>query len=1062
MSCRQLDIKISIGFRSMKGLVLFIFLMLSVFSNAQTYPTRQYTVRDGLPGISIQSIYKDSQGLMWIGTNAGLCTYDGNAFKVFKHSEGMTANEIWAIAEDDQGNMWFGSYGQGLYKYDGNVFSRYTKAEGLFSDKVRTLCWSDNFRCLAVGGQGGMSIVRGDSIVSSPPEVFTKESGSMVTGLTDAGEYFYVTTFGNNNPIRYYPDRNEYVLANTENGKYPKQSFSVFISSKSDTVFSDNHFGVSIYQADGQIVQDLSMGQIFSIAEDKRGDLWLASWSYPNRDMVEGIFRYDGETFRNYKAAFGITDLEIWTVFYDEEQDILWIGTLNEGLFMVPFTHIEQFPPSYFNLEQQNINGIYVDSKNFLWIAGINQLIRMDLSNGAYSVIDKHQVLLAVKRFWDITERKTFNNVLTDSVFHLSQQLTPSMIVDLEKNMDFNFQQVRDFSDNSVLFTNCFGIFEYNIQSEKIDFLGPEGATDFFELAGKDTVVFTGRGHTAINTGIKCNYPFFEDSTHSKFNEKDEPHNIIQTKSRGNEVWYASTTSGLWTSEGMSLINHNIADSSINLYQKDVCFDNHDYVFFGSNSGVISIAHYANQKLMVQYRIGNDQGLYGNSIAWLEYDSKGYLWVGTNLGLNCIDLADLYDNGNYSILFFDEEDGYGWQSTQKTVIDKSGNIWIGDFDHLVRLDTKGLLSKDVDVGRIYLKSFEINNVPFDSMERKFSHSENDLIFQFDMHNYRNRNKDLFRHKLLGYDDEWFSWTKERKVVYTNLPPGNYELIIESRNIQTLNEAEPFVFKFRIKRPWWGIWYLQLLSGLLVMSLLLYIFWRNTESKRKKQQAQSEVEKTILELEMQALQAQMNPHFIFNCITGIQYYVHANQMDQVLVYLADFSKVVRGSLENATTPMVSLEKEIEFLKSYLHLEEMRFEDQFDYEFVVTEEELNGVIQLPPMFIQPFVENSIRHGFMRLAEKGHLLIRFEPMGSDVLKCTITDNGIGRKKSAEKKTIKRVGDRLHSGLITESRIKLFNTPGSIEKYKIIYTDLEDQGKASGLKVEIYLPMLPSNYIP
>ena len=207
--------------------------------------------------------------------------------------------------------------------------------------------------------------------------------------------------------------------------------------------------------------------------------------------------------------------------------------------------------------------------------------------------------------------------------------------------------------------------------------------------------------------------------------------------------------------------------------------------------------------------------------------------------------------------------------------------------------------------------------------------------------------------------------------------------------------------------------------------------------------------------MQALQAQMNPHFIFNCVNGIQYYVLANKMDEVLTYLSDFSKVVRESLENATLRTISLEQEIEFLNSYLRLEKMRFPDKFDYTIDCIDMENDGLILIPPMLVQPYAENSIRHGFGQLMRKGHLSIVFEKLGENLLKCTISDNGIGRVQAKIRGGTSPINDRPHSTRITESRIQLFNSPGSPTEYKTGYTDLTEKGNPCGLLVELYLPL-------
>jgi LytS/YehU family sensor histidine kinase len=322
-------------------------------------------------------------------------------------------------------------------------------------------------------------------------------------------------------------------------------------------------------------------------------------------------------------------------------------------------------------------------------------------------------------------------------------------------------------------------------------------------------------------------------------------------------------------------------------------------------------------------------------------------------------------------------------------------------------------------------------------------------------NYRNAGKDRFRYQLKGFDKDWSNWSDGRKAVYTNLPSGNYTLIVEAYNLQSLAKSTPAQFKFRIRNPWWGIWYLNLSLVTLILIAAIGLTRKLISSKKQKQIRKTEIEKKIVQLEMQALQAQMNPHFIFNSINGIQSFVLANKMDEVLAYLGDFSNVVRSSLENATVHMVPLAQEIEFLHSYLRLEQMRFTDKFDYEIKNTNNGDVSSIHLPPMIIQPFAENAIRHGFMKLKEKGFLSIIFEVIENNILKCTVTDNGIGRKMTQVEKSFSE-NDRLHSGKITDARIHLFNSSSEPHKYKIVYVDLKNKNEFCGLKVELYLPKI------
>ena len=1037
---------------------------------SQTYPTRNYTMNDGLPSMSIRCIYKDSRGLFWLGTDAGLCSYDGKSFRIYKSNEGMTASKIWAITEDEDANLWFGSYGDGLYKYDGRHFERYTTKNGMVSNYIRVLVYSQKFHCLIAGAEGGVNTIRENTISASPSEMFTTDKGRTVTGLCETGNFIYVTTYGHQNPIRYYPDQNKFVSVHDTGKHYPIHSFSCFLSSNGDTLFSNQNKGIWLY-GKKEIFKCDTLGQVFSITEDKHRNIWLAAWSYQNMKQKGGIFRYDGRSVQAFKTTFGITDREIWTVYYDPKEDILWVGTINEGLYKVSFSNIVEFTSAYFQ-SAQKINNLYLDSGNSLWISGSHELIKMNTSDQSFTRLDKRPMILAYRQFWNHPLNKKLPPM--GETMKAAKDLNFSELTLFEKQIDFNFNKVTEDTKHSIIFSSELGLFRRDFATGVTNYLGQEGALGEFASMG-DTLIVSVWGPTALNPRYKSsrlkydNSRFFPLKLFTQFTQTGDPHNVTRLVKHDNQYWYTSWVTGLWVSEGMQLTNLNQTDSTINNNLNDICFDESDHVIFGSNHGEICIASYSNRKLKIDYRINSENGLHGNSVFWLVADKNGKLWAGTNRGLNCIDLNELFANNKCIVRFFDEEEGYSGQTAKHAVIDSAGNLWIGAGKNLIKLDTKKLLAHQIERSSVILKEIQINNQPIsnflhaDKLNKwtsvptempKFKQTENDLTFHFDILNYRNSTKDKFRYYLKGYDKTWNNWSENRIAVYTNLPHGKYTFCIESFNSNTNTEALPIVFDFVVRPFWWEIWYVRLLilivwSALIFVALRKYFRIRKTNLQRK-----LEIEKTIATLKMQALQAQMNPHFIFNCINGIQYYVLANKMDQVLSYLSDFSKVIRESLSNANRRMVTLNQEIEFLKSYLHLEQMRFPDKFNYSIQCEKENTISFVQIPPMLVQPFVENAIRHGFSNLMEKGQLSILFQPLSGDVLKCTITDNGVGRKKT-EVKLPNQMEDRLHSGKITETRLNLFNTGELPDKYKIVYTDLNNENGTPGLKVEIYLPM-------
>lgn len=1026
-------------------------------------------MNDGLPGMSIRCIYKDTRGLLWIGTDAGLCSYDGKSFRIYKSKEGMTASKIWAIAEDDDANLWFGSYGDGLYKYDGQHFKQFTKDDGLVSNYVRVLLYSEKYRCLIAGMEGGINTIRGNEITTNPEELFLKE-GCTVTGLCDAGKLIYITTYGGVNPIRYYPDKNKFISLNDSGRHYPNHSFSCFLTSKGDTLFSNQNIGIRLFGKFGVISCD-TLGQVFSNTEDKYGNIWIAAWSYQNMKYEGGLFRYDGKTFHNFKSAFGITDLEIWTVYYDREQDILWVGTINEGLFKIPFNNITCYPPEYFKIDNQTINYLYIDSDSVLWISGSKELIKLK-SDQSFTFLNKRPMILAYRRFWSNPNQMGFPPM--GETMKAAKDLQQSNLKKFEEQTNFNFNKLISDTPSSIIYSSELGLFRYVKKTDETIYLGQEGALGDFTTLG-DTLIIGVWGPTALNPNYHLdrtkydNTKYFPTDLFRRFTNDEDPRNVNRLVKRGRQIWYATMYCGLWMSHGMNLINFNKADSTIGNNLNDVCFDESGHVIFGSNTGEICIATYKNQQLKIDFRINGDNGLVGNSVFWLVADQKGKLWAGTNRGLNCIELNDLYTNGKYTIRFFDEEDGYLGQVSRHAVIDANNQLWVGAGKNLIRIKTKDLLENRTETNTVLLSKLEIKNQPIEQIinsedlskwnphplkKLKLKRTQNDLIFGFDARNYRNPLKDRFRYKLKGYDKNWNEWSENRQAVYTNLPPGDYRLEVESMNVNTGLHSIPLLFEFEVRPYWWEIWYVRLLILGSWIGLMIYVIRKYTELKRTRQQKRLEIEETIVTLELQALQAQMNPHFIFNCVNGIQYYVLANKMDQVLAYLSDFSKVIRESLANANLKTIPLNQEIDFLKSYLRLEQMRFPDKFVYEIRCEQEHSIAFAQIPPMLIQPFIENAIRHGFQNLKEKGNLSVLFQPISNEVLKCTITDNGVGRKNSSQNRP-NLDGDRLHSGQITENRIRLFNTPDSTEKYKIVYSDLFDKDEPCGLKVEIYMPI-------
>ena len=221
------------------------------------------------------------------------------------------------------------------------------------------------------------------------------------------------------------------------------------------------------------------------------------------------------------------------------------------------------------------------------------------------------------------------------------------------------------------------------------------------------------------------------------------------------------------------------------------------------------------------------------------------------------------------------------------------------------------------------------------------------------------------------------------------------------------------------------------------------------------QKQKILEQKATEYNIEALRAQMNPHFIFNSLNSIQNFILKNDDESSSKYLTKFSRLIRMVFENTKNAYIPLERELEALQIYLDLEKLRVNNKFEYEIHIDEKINTDDLLIPSMLIQPFVENSIWHGFIHLEKKGELSISFTQSKNSVL-CEIKDNGIGREKAKNIINNSKRTDHKSSGMnLTEERIKLINSlEDNVVKFDII--DLKNgKGEATGTKVEFYLPL-------
>ncbi|HLP32983.1 MAG TPA: histidine kinase, partial [Bacteroidia bacterium] len=330
----------------------------------------------------------------------------------------------------------------------------------------------------------------------------------------------------------------------------------------------------------------------------------------------------------------------------------------------------------------------------------------------------------------------------------------------------------------------------------------------------------------------------------------------------------------------------------------------------------------------------------------------------------------------------------------------------------------------------------------------FSWNQNNLLISFEGIALRSRGNFMYQYRLIP-NDTGFTLTESGNttVRYNSLAPGDYTFEVVCINEDGV-ASMPASLHFTINLPYWQQWWFYLLVLVTVCAIVYFIFhWRIGFLKRR-----AEIQNQLILSQLTALKAQMNPHFMYNTLNSIQDLIVQHDIKSTNYYLSQFGSLMRKVLDASGSEQILLTEEVEILTLYLNLEKLRFGEQFTFDIRVDEQLDLGMMRIPSIVIQPFVENAIKHGLLHKNGEKKLSIHFS-MKNNSLVCSIYDNGVGRKKAAEIKARARISHRSFATEATQKRLELLNNTRK-NKIHLYITDLEDNGQPAGTCVIIEIP--------
>ncbi len=1017
------------------------------------YFFQKLTTVNGLSSNYIQCIFRDSRGYVWIGTGNGLNRFDGKNIKVYHHDPGnprsLPHESISQITEDQHENLWILT-GSGLCELNTltDQFTSYRHDSGNpGSVGANAIPYVDKRHNLWLGSDKGLQLF---NPVNRNFETFQLASVDSISRNTSQGNAWALVEDKQHN-IWFCGIKGLYKF---DHVRSRMKLFPLPVTSNdpiADLLIDHEGTIWVVYRTTGIAkfnpvngtydfiapypVNRFSLFGKISEWRDHNGIYWLVICT------ENGLFLYDkktGSKARVKNVPGNPNSLAYNTTYwvYTDYENILWIGTI-KGLNILDNAD-QQFHSRHLDYEDSetgkqdnvSIETIYENEGfkmvSFIWFKGIGiydlnwKLVKFFKSIPPSDTgLRARNVFYVYRDFRGIYWLSSSNSLVKYDMIknHFKVFMLPDGIPALAKKAKILREIIPFDSTSFYILTLNRGIYKFDFINEKI-------VQHLIHRDNDKTSLPTNELRACFITGKKS---LLITSIHNGIFVFDPQKNSFET--------YGSNP-----------------DISINEAIKALNFDHSlsgNIIWLNSVNGLVKF-----DLITKKFELFNSRnGLAVDALLSNEVDDHGNVWVAHNAGIS------RFDTTSRTFTNYSENNGLNFKefsfNLQKL---KDGNICIPDGVRLIYFNPDKL-TKNQSVPQVHINTVRVLNEPhkisIDSITKKKSltlqYEQNLITVDFSVLNFSHPNENSYYYRV----DEDSSWHKlnEGIVNLVSLSPGKYVLHVTGSNGSGAMNLQGDSLDITILPPYYQTWWFRMVIVLAILFLFFMIQRMRIKTIKREEQLKTEFNKQLAQAETKALRAQMNPHFIFNSLNSINSFVIDQKHEIASDYLIKFSKLIRLILDNSRSETISLSKELETLKLYVLLESARFDNKFTCSFQVAGDvEINSVM-IPPMLLQPYVENAIWHGLMQKEGNGTITIDIEKSDEEYLNISITDDGIGREKAAELKS-KSATHKSHGLKVTALRIDMMNKLNSTGA-KVRIVDLKDaHGNAMGTKVDLIIP--------
>ncbi|MEL7835144.1 two-component regulator propeller domain-containing protein [Fodinibius sp. N2] len=757
-----------------------LLLLLPLMGYGQRYDFKRISVNEGLPHGEVHDIHQSEDRFIWIATNGGgLVRYDGHNFKTYTSQNGLRSNTIHRIFEDSKENLWIANEPGGVVTFQADSLVDPFSGSSLSDFEVWAMEEFDTGEIWFGTFQGGIFIWDGNDF-----RRLTTEDGLPSNSVWDiykssSGDIWVSTEEG----IAVF-DGGEITTYTTDDGLAGNRVYRV-IEDQQGTFWMATNNGISTW--DGARftaiteINGTSLDYIFDVRQAADGDIWIGT-------ETKGIFIYDGSGYTHLTRKNGLSSNYVYLLYEDRDHN-MWIGTNENGISLYKGDAF-RFYDEDFGLNSNAVLSLFFDHNNTLWIGTQEGIQSFD-----------------GKRLTSYSLPKPYEN---NYIREIAQLPDGDLLIVMPGNelMGFDGNQFYDFASDYE------GSFISDVSIDNNDRI----------WIGTDEGLY-----------------ILDDDTLTTYTAEDGlPGNVIQHINQvADTVYYISTTSGLSVFNGRGFNNITVEDG-LNNNSVNYAVKGADKNIWVGTSGGVSVLQPENQSEDYSVKnFGRQEGMKLVATHFLWFDKQGYLWQGTNGGLNRLNVPRYNKTQSMSLVRYGlsgKELGVEF-NPNAIAVDSAGNAWFGSMNGALKLDVDKLtypqkapipnITRIEHNGKVidwnnYTEQLNYSNGQLEYPSVTFPHGEHSYTFYFSGINYMNPQNIRYRFKVEGFEEEWMPMTSANTATYTNLEPGDYTFKVQALQGAEGDKSDLLTasYSFSVAYPFWQrSWFI----GLMVVALVGMIY-----------------------------------------------------------------------------------------------------------------------------------------------------------------------------------------------------------------------------------------------